>query len=228
MGLFGKMKKKLVLAFVAVVFAFGCLVPSVTAVAEDVGTSSEYSEGVVTESDESTESADNLNGNMTWEEFLNEMQDKADEYGQGDKWSETIDDIKNAVSEKKFDGLFFASIGQLLLLCAYFIYKVCSNVSLKLMIAKVDTLLKKVGELTSATNSLIDETKCVEEEEKTILASYEAQKKASEYVNEALKNMVDGIKFTPEKKAASLRALNKANECLDEIQRRDENDSKTQ
>jgi hypothetical protein len=236
MGLFSKMKVKLFMGLMAIVCLTGGAYTTVTASANEASVSAEYSQEIGANSTDSatdehfTDSAENNTENefesvkgeteskdtITWEDFLDGVQEKADEYGKGDEWAEAINNIKYAVSEKKFDGLFWVNIVELVALAFYIIYKVVSNISLKLVIAKVDTLIKKISELTSSTNELIDEAKCVEKGEKNILTSYENERKALEYTNEALKNMVDGIKFTPEKKAAALRALNKANEYLDE------------
>ncbi len=235
MGFFKKMEMKLLLAIAASVLIFGTAQTPVSVYADEVLNTAEYSEIIgenLTENavdDSLDESVENVpenelesveeetesNVEMTWEEFLNEIQNKADEYGKGDEWAETMEDIKHAVSEKKFDGLFWVNILELVALAFYIIYRVVSNISLKLVIAKVDTLIKKINELTSSTNELIDEAKGVEDDEKKILNAFKKERKALEYTNEALKNMIDGIKFTPEKKTAALRALNKANECLD-------------
>lgn len=156
---------------------------------------------------------------ITVEDFLGIMQDKADEYGVGEEfseWKETLNNIKYAVKEKKFDTLFWWCIGQTILTAVYIIYKVIKNVSIGKLMAEIKNLSALIGRLTDTENQLVDETTRVEKEEKEIKERQKRYAKAMECTNEALSQMVDGINFTPEKKTAALRKLNKANKYLEE------------
>ena len=155
-------------------------------------------------------------GKTSIDDFLGIMQDKADEYGIGEEWREDLENIRYAVKEKKFDTLFWWSIGHTLLLLAYIIYKVIRDVSIKKLKQLIEELKQLIYKLAEISNKLVDEAKGVEKEEKDIEERQKRYTKAMEYTNEALSQMVDGINFTPEKKTAALRKLNKAIKYLDE------------
>ena len=192
---------------------------------EDMDFSSDsVTDSVVVEETESvsvneSESVVEDGADITVEDFLGIMQDKADEYGVGEEfseWKETLNNIKYAVKEKKFDALFWWSIGQTILIAIYIIYKVIKNVSIGKLIKEIKNLSALIGRLIDTENQLVDETTRVEKEEKDIKERQKCYAKAMECTNEALSQMVDGINFTPEKKTAALRKLNKANKYLEE------------
>jgi hypothetical protein len=51
---------------------------------------------------------------------------------------------------------------------------------------------------------------------------------AQEHTNNALLQIVEGIRFTPERKTAAIRALNKSNEALDNRAKEDKKDGNNQ
>lgn len=164
---------------------------------------------------ESVESEDEEDG-FTVDDFLGIMQDKADEYGIGEEWKEALENIKYAVQEKKFDALFWWSIGQTLLFVAYFIYKIIVNASIGKLKTEVFNINAMLSKLATTENQLVDEMKETNKEEREIKERQKYYAKAMECTNEALSQMVDGINFTPEKKTAATRKLNKAIKYLEE------------
>lgn len=188
-----------------------------------ISADSVWNSGIIEETESVTQNENNSvvedSAGITVEDFLGIMQDKADEYGVGEEfseWKETLNNIKYAVKEKKFDTLFWWCIGQTILTAVYIIYKVIKNVSIGKLMAEIKNLSALIGRLTDAENQLVDETTRVEKEEKEIKERQKRYAKAMECTNEALSQMVDGINFTPEKKTAALRKLNKANKYLEE------------
>lgn len=164
---------------------------------------------------ESVESEDEEDG-FTVDDFLGIMQDKADEYGVGDEWKETLENLQYAVKEKKFDALFIWNIAQTVLLLCYVIYKIIVNASIGKIKAEIVNIKAMLSKLATTENQLVDEMKETNKEEREIKERQKYYAKAMECTNEALSQMVDGINFTPEKKTAATRKLNKAIKYLEE------------
>jgi hypothetical protein len=188
-----------------------------------ISADSVWNSGIIEETESVTQNENNSvvedSTGITVEDFLGIMQDKADEYGVGEEfseWKETLNNIKYAVKEKKFDTLFWWSIGQTILIAVYIVYKVIKNVSIGKLSIEIKNLSSLISKLTDTENQLVDDAKRVEKEEEDIKKQQKNIAKAMECTNEALGYMVDGINFTPEKKTAAARKLNKANKYLEE------------
>lgn len=169
---------------------------------------------------ESVEREDEEDG-FTVGDFLGIMQDKADEYGVGDEWKETLENLQYAVKEKKFDALFIWNIAQTVLLLCYVIYKIIVNASIGKIKTEIVNIKAMLSKLAITENQLVDEMKETNKEEKEIKERQKCYAKAMECTNEALSQMVDGINFTPEKKTAATRKLNKAIKYLEEGNKND-------
>ena len=218
------LKTRVALIFATVFTAFAFYVSPVMATAENTNETAQNSSEIVSVEEERNESesvensgekTDITNKVPTLDDVLDFAEQEADKAGLGDEWREALGNIKNAVDEKKIDLMTIASFSQLLAMTAYFCYKIISNVKLKKVAANLEVINK--NEITNGkTLEKQGETlKAVAKDEGEILQKGEDISTAILHTNEALLQMVEGIKFTPERKTAAIRALNKSNAALD-------------
>ena len=158
-------------------------------------------------------------GEITLDDILELAGGLADEAGVGDEWAQAVENLKNAASEKKVDIMTGVSIGQLCLLAAYVIGKLCYAgwKKHKDTTAKdVKDMKKSSGQQTQAINGLIDHAENVasnvaeasERERKLAVAGLEQ--------NAALRCLFRGVNFNQSIKDEALRHLNASDQYYDE------------
>ena len=149
-------------------------------------------------------------------DFAGELADKA---GVGDDWAKAVENLKNAASEKKVDIMTGVSIGQLALLAAYVIGKLCVAAYKK----HKDTTAKDVkdmkattGKQTKAVNELIGQAETVAT---NVAEASERERKlaiAGQEQNAALRCLFRGVNFNQAIKDEALRHLNNSDQHYDE------------
>lgn len=187
---------------------------------QDLEESSETAEDSALVSDNLPETSEK--GDVTIDDVLDFAGEVADDAGIGDKWREVVNNLKNAITQEQFTVSTLVDVLLLLVMIGYIIYKVIVNKKI-VEISKYLATLNKTetangATLTTQTNALRE---MASEEEKVLEISETVEKNqeylaiSQEHTNNALLHIVEGINFTPERKAAAIRALNKSNEALD-------------
>lgn len=235
------MRKKIlkILAVICGVFVLGftvketvCAKAEETAVSENVVIETSENSAVELEDGEDTDekidttlgaSLDELLGEeMTNEEKLEIILDIAEVFatkaGVNDEWTEAVENLKNAASEKKVDLMVFASCGEILLLMAYIIVKAVN----KAKKAKADTTSADLtsiktasGQQTKAVNELIKEEANVAA---GVLDNTHREKHlalAIELQNVALRSLIHGIQLKQDFREEGLKALRESDEHCD-------------
>ena len=162
------------------------------------------------------------NKDLTLDDILEFAGTMAEESGLGDKWAAAVQNLKNAITAQQFTLSTALTILEIIILAGYIIYKVIVNKKV-MQISKylndlnvIETTNGKtlVAQTTALKEMSSSEQKVAEIGEKLV----NKQKRittAQEYTNDALLHIVEGINFSPERKKAAIRALNKSNEALD-------------
>ena len=158
-------------------------------------------------------------GEITLDDILEFAGGLAEEAGVGDEWAKAVENLKNAASEKKVDIMTGVSIGQLCLLAAYVIGKLCYAGWKK----HKDTTAKDVkdmkattGKQTKAVNELIGQAETVAE---NVAEASERERKlaiAGQEQNAALRCLFRGVNFNQAIKDEALRHLNNSDQYYDE------------
>ncbi len=232
-------KKMLILAVICGVFVFGftakgtvCAKAEEPVISESVVIDNTADSSVELESGKDTDeeiettlggSLDELLGKeMTNEEKLEIILDIAEVFAikadVNDEWTEAVENLKNAASEKKVDLMVFVSCGEILLLLAYIIVKAVN----KARKAKTDTtaidlasIKTASGQQTKAVNALIKEEENVAagvqdntNREKNLASAIELQ-------NVALRSLIHGIQLKQDFREEGLKALRESDEHCD-------------
>lgn len=213
-----KLKKLLLVCLCACTFALCGLFAPLSASAETEPSSVETSTETSIDETESTKELTNEEKMQAILEFVGEI---AEEAGVGDKWQETIAQLKTAVDEKKIDIMTVINLLTLLCLASYGVYKVVRNrIKAKLeknMPANVEAIKTDVGAQTNAVNGLIDEQNKVnsniEKNNDALLTIAHAAK----LQNQALREFIAGTQLTTETKESARRALRESDEAYDKI-----------
>ena len=216
-----KLKRTLIVLLCACTFCLFGLFAPVVASADSIveGTSVEMS---VEESVEvSVEETKPLTDEEKMQAILEFVGEIAEEAGVGDKWQETISQLKNAVDEKKIDLMTGLYILQLLVFAVYAVYKVVKGrIKAKLekdMPKNVQEIKTDVGAQTTAVNGLIDEQNKVNENVEKTNCSLQTLAVAGELQNQALRMFISGTQLTTETKESAYRALRKSDKEYEKI-----------
>jgi hypothetical protein len=217
-----KLKRTLLVLLCACTFAFCGMFAPYTVSADNVNSTEMSVEDSVTESVEhdSTEETQPTDEEKM-QAILELVGDIADEAGVGDKWEETLSQIKNAVDEKKIDLMTALYILQLAIFAVYAIYKVVKGrIKAKLekdMPKNVQEIKTGVGAQTTAVNGLIDEQNKVNANVEKTNCSLQTLAVAGELQNQALRMFISGTQLTTETKESAYRALRKSDKEYEKI-----------
>lgn len=210
-----KLKKLLIVCLCACTFALCGMFAPLSASAESVETS------VETSVEESVEEKEELTDEEKMQAILEFVGEIAEEAGVGDKWQETIAQLKNAVDEKKIDVMTVINLLTLLCLASYGVYKVAKDrIKAKIeknMPANVETIKANVGAQTNAVNGLIDEQNKVNVNVEKTNNALLTIASAAKLQNQALREFIAGTQLTTETKESARRALRESDEAYDKI-----------
>lgn len=158
-------------------------------------------------------------GEITLDDILEFAGGLAEEAGVGDEWAKAVENLKNAASEKKVDIMTGVSIGQLCLLAAYVIGKLCYAGWKKhkdTTAADVKEMKKTTGKHTKAVNDLIGQAETVAS---NVAEASERERKLADAgleQNAALRCLFRGVQLRQDIKDEALRHLNNSDKCYDE------------
>ena len=213
-----------IMAFVGVGFGVS---PIVSFAEETTAETTETATETAPETDES-ETVEDLptadeetaeTGEITLDDILDFAGELADKAGVGDDWAKAVENLKNAASEKKVDIMTGVSVGQVILMAAYIIGKLCYAAYQK----HKDTTAKDVkevkataGKQTKAVNELIGQAETVAS---NVAEASERERKlaiAGQEQNAALRCLFRGVNFNQAIKDEALRHLNNSDQHYDE------------
>lgn len=190
--------------------------------------SSTIDDSVYIEDTEEEVTSDKLNDETsvsdkpTIDDVLDFAEDMADEAGVGNKWRELFNNLKNAATLEQITISTVIDFVEILILAGYIIYKTIVNkkvIQISKYLATLNATESQNGTTLAAQTNALKEMSSSEKKVADIGERLDVRQKniaeAQEYTNDALMQIVEGINFSPERKKAAIRALNKSNEALD-------------
>lgn len=240
-----RIKAKIVMALASLAFIFGFTFSPIVVLAEDQ-TTEQTSEIIAETSDSVTadeipteeENAENAqenstileSGTNTFENFLAWTATEAEKYGYGDEYRLAFDDIKNAATTKQVTISTLSSLGSILGIVAYIIYKKIADkkqlIKLNELANNFKSQLKKTNELVDATNATAKEEKEVKKLTAELIAETEKTKQALECFVNGFMHFANAVKLETAKKEEIQRDCINALKKIDGEVIADENNQK--
>lgn len=181
----------------------------------------------VPETEENGENANKNTPEITLEELLELVGKLAENEVPTDEWQAAVENIKNAISEKKIDITIVLDIIKLCIIGIAFgvwtVRKIVKKVKDKRFpdttAQDIQDVKKTGGQLVRGYNALIEEEKQVSRTVTRENVKLDKLAAAQSQNNAALRAFIRGTALKTEIKDEALRALNKSDELCDEIQK---------